>query len=180
MAHRQALRQLQSRLAERLQAARTDAAQAASWLAVQAGAGNYLLPLAQVGEIFHWPGVLRVPYSQPWFWGVANLRGNLMGVVDLCTFLGQPAERSEQSLMETSLLSVAPALQVNVALVVDRLMGLRGVEDMSPQQLSPATTTTSTGVPGLGSWFTDQAAVPWRELNLQNLVHSQTFLQVRI
>ena len=54
MANRQALRELQTRLADRLQAARTNTALGASWLAVQMGRHNYLLPLEQAGEIFSW------------------------------------------------------------------------------------------------------------------------------
>ena len=97
MANRQALRELQTRLADRLQAARTNISQGASWLAVQVAGHNYLLPLEQAGEIFSWPGVLRVPYTNTWFWGVANLRGSLVGVVDLGAYLGHPIERTEQS-----------------------------------------------------------------------------------
>lgn len=52
MANRQALRELQARLADRLQAARTSASPGAHWLAVQVGGRNYLLPLEQAGEIF--------------------------------------------------------------------------------------------------------------------------------
>ena len=51
MANREALRELQSRLAGRLQAARTEGVQA-SWLAVEAGGSRYLFPRAQSGEIF--------------------------------------------------------------------------------------------------------------------------------
>ena len=64
MANRQALRELQTRLADRLQAARTNTSLGASWLAVQVGGRNYLLPLEQAGEIFSWSGVLRVPYFE--------------------------------------------------------------------------------------------------------------------
>ena len=31
---------------------------------------------------------MAVPHTQPWFAGVANLRGGLHGVVDLALFLG--------------------------------------------------------------------------------------------
>ena len=83
---KQALRDFQHRLAERLQAARTQGV-AASWLAVRAGAERLLVPLSHAAEIFPWTDVQRVPYVQPWFLGVANLRGNLCGVVDLAAFL---------------------------------------------------------------------------------------------
>lgn len=176
MANRQALRDLQARLAERLQAARSNATQGASWLAVQMGGANYLLPLEQAGEIFSWPGVLRIPYAKKWFWGVCNLRGNLMGVVDACAYLGHPVERSEQSLNEVSLLSINAALQVNTAIVVDRLMGLRGANDLS--LASDEAEITDTDV--FGASYADSSGVVWKVLNLQHLVQQPQFLNVRI
>lgn len=82
MANREALRELQIRLASRLQAARTEGLSVSSWLAVEAGGSQYLLSLAQSGEIFPWTSIQSVPYTSPWFMGVANLRGGLFGVVD--------------------------------------------------------------------------------------------------
>ena len=55
MANREALRELQSRLASRLQAARTEGVQAA-WLAVEAAGRKYLFPLTQSGESLVRPG----------------------------------------------------------------------------------------------------------------------------
>jgi hypothetical protein len=85
MANRDALRAFQSRLASRLQAARTTGV-AATWLAVEAGEGKYLFPLGHAGEIFPWTPPQPVPYTEPWFLGVANLRGGLYGVVQLSGF----------------------------------------------------------------------------------------------
>lgn len=174
MANRQALRELQVRLAERLQAARTDTSRGASWLAVQVGAQNYLLPLEQSGEIFSWTSVLRVPYTSAWFWGVANLRGSLAGVVDVSAFLGHPVERTEQSLQEVSLLLLNPVLQVNTALVVDRLLGLRGVDDFTSMQEAPAANNW------IAASYTDSTGQVWQVLHLQALVHSPEFLSIRI
>ena len=111
MANREALRDLQSRLAGRLQAARSEGVSVAAWLAVQAGGRDYLLPLNQAGEIFPWTGVQPVPYTQAWFLGIANLRGALMGVVDLAQLLGHGSVRNEQELMDCSLLAFNPALE---------------------------------------------------------------------
>lgn len=181
MANRQALRDLQTRLAERLQAARSQNAQGARWLAVEISGRNYLLPLEQAGEIFSWNGVLRVPYTQSWFWGVANLRGNLAAVVDLGAYLGHPVERSELALHALSLLAVNAALQVNVALVVDRLLGLRGSEEMQATAAPPAPQAGTTSPPGvLQACYADSAGSVWQVLQLQQLVQSPDFLSVRI
>ena len=101
MANREALRDLQSRLAGRLQAARSEGVKVAAWLAVQAGGRNYLMPLGQSGEIFPWAGVQPVPYTKPWFLGIANLRGTLAGVIDLASLLGHGVTRSEPALAAT-------------------------------------------------------------------------------
>ena len=107
MANREALRELQTRLASRLQAARTEGTSVSSWLAVESAGSFYLLPLGQSGEIFPWASVQAVPYTQSWFLGVANLRGALVGVVDLAGLLGSAAPRTEQALAESSLLAVS-------------------------------------------------------------------------
>ena len=64
MSNKQALRDLQTRLADRLQSAQTQSVSVA-WLAVLVGGGRYLLPLSQSGEIFPLPSIARVPYTQP-------------------------------------------------------------------------------------------------------------------
>ena len=76
MANKQALRDLQTRLAERLQAARTEPL-AKAWLAVECSSRGFLFPLRDAGEIFAMSPLLTVPHSHRWFLGVANLRGHL-------------------------------------------------------------------------------------------------------
>src|SRR5690349_16454367 len=93
MAKREALRELQSRLAQRMQAARTQE-RPMSWLAVESAGHGFLFPLHQAGEIFSAVPLLGVPHTQDWFLGVANLRGGLHGVVDLASFLGVKAPTS--------------------------------------------------------------------------------------
>ncbi|MDQ2734800.1 MAG: chemotaxis protein CheW, partial [Pseudomonadota bacterium] len=66
MANKQALRDLQTRLAERLQAARTEPV-SRSWLAVECGTRGFLLPLRDAGEIFAIVPMVHVPHSHRWF-----------------------------------------------------------------------------------------------------------------
>ena len=74
MAKKEALRELQSRLAERLQAARTQQ-RGSSWLAVECSGRGILFPLREAGEIFAMSVLVPVPHTHRWFLGVANLRG---------------------------------------------------------------------------------------------------------
>ncbi len=174
MANREALRELQSRLASRLQTARTEGVQA-SWLAVESAGSRYLFPLAQSGEIFPFASALPVPYTQPWFLGVANLRGGLYGVVDLASFVARraPVQRSDASRAESRLVALNATLDVNCALLIDRLAGLRHLEAFSSSSEPPE------GSPGFfGSGYTDASGVYWQEINLQALSLQTQFLSI--
>ena len=174
MANRAAIRELQTRLASRLQAARSEGV-SVSWLAVKTGGHNYLFPLVQSGEIFPLANLQPVPYCQSWFTGVVNLRGGLFGVVDLAGFIsGAPLNaRSEQSLSEASVITVHSALEVNCALMVDSLAGLRNADAFAqsspPHQDSPSY---------FGNLYTDPDGVKWQEINLQSLSQLPQFLSI--
>ena len=174
MANRQALRELQSRLAERLQVARTQGV-AASWLAVQAGGLNYLFPLSQAGEIFPWVSTQAVPYTQPWFLGVANLRGGLFGVVDMAAYVtGRPVPaKGEMARSESRLVALNAALEVNCALLIDKLAGLRNqdafIDFAGRADDAPAF---------FGNQYFDQSGAAWQEINLQQLAQQAHFLTI--
>lgn len=174
MANREALRELQSRLASRLQAARAEGVQA-GWLAVEAAGRRYLFPLSQAGEIFPYTPPQAVPYTHPWFLGVANLRGGLFGVVDLASFVsGQPpVQRSDAARAESRLVALNALLEINCALLIDRLAGLRNMDAFT------ASTAAPPGSPEFfGSGYTDASGVFWQELNLQALSQQPQFLSI--
>lgn len=174
MANRQALRELQTRLAERLQVARTEGV-AAAWLAVEAGGQKYLFPLSQSGEIFPWVNAHPVPYTQAWFVGVANLRGGLFGVVDLARFANTnaPPNRLNLSHLDARLVALNSALEVNCALLVDRLAGLRKqdafVDFAAKQDNTPDF---------FGNQYIDHAGEHWQEISLQTLARQDRFLTI--
>jgi len=174
MSNREALRELQTRLASRLQAARAESV-SASWLAVKAGQANYLFPLAQAGQIFPLANVQRVPYARPWFMGVVNLRGGLYGVVDLASFMGDGSapERTEQSLAQASVITFNAALELNCALMVDDLAGLRKREAFSDAVAPPEGSPVY-----FGGRFTDLNGVRWQEINLQSLSQLPEFISI--
>ena len=94
MANKQALRELQSRLAERLQAARTEPlAQVVAGGRVRLRAAS-CFRCARPARSSPVAPMVPVPHSHRWFLGVANLRGHLHGVVDLAGFLGLQGGRA--------------------------------------------------------------------------------------
>jgi twitching motility protein PilI len=175
MAKKEALRDLQSRLAERLQAARTQA-RPASWLAVECRGHGLLFPLQQAGEIFPIVPLLPVPHTREWFAGVANLRGGLHGVVDLGAFLGMPvrvAAGVEGGRDQARLIALNPSLGLNCALLVDRLAGLRSAE-----QLSREASEDEPRPPFAGARLRDTEGRPWQEILLSSLAEDEQFLGI--
>lgn len=176
MAKKEALRELQSRLAERLQASKEQADTAAQWLAVECGGQGVLLPLGQAGEIFPVAGLLPVPHTSDWFMGVANLRGKLHGVVDLAVFLGlraAPAAAGEFGREQYRLVAFNPNLEINCALLVDRLAGLRASDQMRPDGTTDASRPAFAG----GS-YVDATGRRWHELQLAALAADDAFLKI--
>jgi hypothetical protein len=84
---RSRLRQYQVQLLERMQAAQAAGTTAARELGVLIGTRHYLLDLTQVGEIVPFQSATAVPLTQPWYLGLANVRGSLVGVIDLAAYL---------------------------------------------------------------------------------------------
>jgi twitching motility protein PilI len=175
MANRQALRELQTRLAARLQQARSEGV-AAGWLAVELGGQRFLLPLAQSGEIFPITTVQKVPYTRAWFMGVANLRGGLFGVVDLASFiLGVSSKHAfdGSSREQARLVALNTAMEINCAVLVDRLGGLRGISDFVSRE--PASQEAPAYI---SAQYIDKVGQSWTELDLQQLASSAQFLGI--
>ncbi len=171
MSNKEALRELQHRLAERMKAVRTQAP-GSSWLAVECAGHGFLLSLQQAGEIFAPPAITPVPHTQSWLAGVANLRGGLYAVVDLAGFLGLRGQtvRGDQS----RLVVLNPKLDINSALLVDRLAGLRNSDE-----LSDVLDEDAGPVPQfVGARRRDGQGRVWQELNLQALVLDEQFLSI--
>nr|WP_297352543.1 chemotaxis protein CheW [uncultured Caldimonas sp.] len=177
MAKKEALRELQSRLAERLQAARTEA-RTANWLAVESAGQGFLLPLSDAGEIFPFGAFVAVPHTAAWFLGVANLRGGLHGVVDLAGFLGfkntaATAAPSDSLRDQARLVAFNPMLEINCALLVERLAGLRGKEQLQAEaddgRAKPAF---------VGGRYRDGQGRRWQELSLSALAGDEAFLRI--
>lgn len=174
MANREALRELQGRLAARLQSAQ-DESRTANWLAVESGGQGFLLGLADAGEIFPLAALKPVPHTHAWFAGVANLRGGLHGVVDLAAFLGLRAPALPESVREHArLVALNPALGAQCALLVERLAGLR-----LPEQLERLEDGDDASRPAFaGPVWRDRDGRLWQELDLAALARHEQFLGI--
>ena len=179
MATRQALRDLQQRIASLLQQASSEEALTASWLGVRLGGRRLLLPLQQAGEIYAMTNIYPLPYTKPWFLGVAHLRSHVYSVIDLGAFLPaatavpQPATASSAERGKARLIALNEGLGMNIAFRVDALEGLHSRDSFARSEAPPQNAT-----PHQGSVFIDAQGTAWQEVNLLALVQDNQFLDI--
>lgn len=81
-----------------------------------------LVPMANVLEIQRPPRVTPIPNVPPWVLGVANLRGDILSVVDLRAFLG--LEPMDYELSGRIMVVRSSDQELTTGLIVDRVNGL--------------------------------------------------------
>ncbi|MFC5551583.1 chemotaxis protein CheW [Massilia aerilata] len=164
-ARRTRLRQYQEELLERMQAARTGSGARTHQLGVEIGGERYLLDLLEAGEIVPVPALTGVPLTQPWYLGLANIRGSLVGVVDLARFFGLQDGAAGVPAVSGSaarLVTFAPGLGMPCGFLAARVHGLRQAADMTPRD----------------GRLIDADGNAWTPLALAALAQDERFLQV--
>jgi twitching motility protein PilI len=157
-------------LAARLRSAE-QAESAASRLGMQLGDNYWLLDLADVAEVIPIPEVLPVPLTQAWFAGVANIRGNLISVVDFSAFLGGPAVEPDE---RSRLVLIADKHRINSGLLFSRVIGLRQFDRFERE---PDEAHQPSWIEGR---YVDTELQHWNALHMHALVTHPDFLQVEI
>ncbi len=90
-------------------------------------------PLDQVLEVLPCPSMTFVPRTKPWVKGVANVRGNLITIVDLPEYFGKPPVFND----ENARLMVMNVPGLNTGLLVNEVSGLRHFdEELERQELT--------------------------------------------
>lgn len=108
------------------------------WIGIgfRLGAETFVAARADVREVLPVPEQLtRVPGAKPWLRGIANIRGQLLTIVDLRAFLGAgrvPTDRQARLLLVAS-------REVPTAVIVDEVLGFRRFNAGDRSQETPAT-----------------------------------------
>ncbi len=170
MSKKTSLRDFQTYLAGRL----SDAAQgrgAVSWLGVEAGSESWLVDLSDGGEIVPAAQLTSVPLTQPWFVGIANIRGNLYSVTDFSVFRGgAPIAQNSNA----RLLLIGSRYGVNAALLLSRMSGLKNPADFT---LLPSDESG----PEWGSQrFSDTQGKIWYKLSVRDLLADKNFMNIGV
>jgi twitching motility protein PilI len=92
-----------------------------SGIAFRLGGSRLLVPMDQVVEILDFPTLSAVPLTQPWVRGIANIRGNLLPVIDLNGYLGNELTR----VTDKTRILVIDYEGIYSGLVVEEVMGLK-------------------------------------------------------
>jgi twitching motility protein PilI len=97
------------------------------WSGIAYRLGNNLLVsrLGEVVEILEFPELSMIPLTQPWVRGIANVRGNLLPVIDLNGYLhGRVTEVTSRTRV-----LVIDFEGIYSGLVVDEVLGLKHFTD---------------------------------------------------
>lgn len=132
---------------------------------------HLLAPLEQVAEVLHCPDYTAVPGTRAWLKGVANVRGNLVTIVDLPEFFGKKTVQQT----ENSRLLVMNVEGLNTALLVDEVFGLRHFDEQEEKQ-EIAGMDDPAGAYLSGAFLKDN--VLWGVFDMKALAKSASFLHV--
>lgn len=135
-------------------------------------AGKRLIAqMNQVAEILPPPATIRVPGVLSWVKGLANIRGNLMPVLDMNVFLNSQAidKRSDSRVL------VIDRDGVVAALLVEEVFGLRRFKPDKKKELDAS--ENGSLQPYLEGVFQDDQN-EWRIFSVDKLVHHEQFLKV--
>lgn len=145
------------------------------WMGIGFRLGEYRLvaPLDEVVEILTYPGLSKVPGSKDWVKGIANIRGNLLPIMDLQGYLKGGAVLANRR----SRVLVVNHKGVFSGLIVDEVLGLK---HFSPEQRSDEASIKDQALkPFLQSGF-EVGSEHWSVFSMHRLAETPQFLQAAI
>ncbi len=168
MSRQRDLRRYQQELLARFQEVE-EAPAAVSKLGFLVDDERWLVDISAVVEVLPVPEATRFPLTKPWFAGIANVRGDLVGLVDLGEFLtGMPTARAPHN----RVLVLAPSVAAHCGLLVSRMLGLRRADELEQR------TERGPGTRLAAAVYAGADGTMWKELDTGSLASDQTFLDV--
>ena len=150
-----------------------EAAAGHEWVGVafRMGGETFLVAREETREVLGYPAVItRIPGAKNWVKGLANIRGQLLPMLDLRQFLGSGATTPGRN----TRIVVANHREIPAGLIVDEVLGFRRFADPEFNAEPPPTVIRCDSY--LAGAFRRGGEV-WPVLSLKSLVESQSFLQ---
>jgi twitching motility protein PilI len=150
-----------------------EAAVGPEWVGVafRMGGETFLVAREETREVLGYPAaVTRIPGAKNWVKGLANVRGQLLPMLDLRQFLGSGATASGRN----TRVVVVNHREIPAGLMVDEVLGFRRFAEAEFDPQAPPTVIRCDSY--LAGAFRRGGEV-WPVLSLKSLVESQSFLQ---
>jgi twitching motility protein PilI len=150
-----------------------DPAAGREWVGVafRMGGETFLVARQETREVLGYPSsVTRIPGAKPWVKGLANVRGQLLPMLDLRQFLGSGVTAASRN----TRVIVVHHREIPAGLVVDEVLGFRRFAEREFHADPPPTVIRCEQ--HLAGAFRRGGEV-WPVLSLKSLVESQSFLQ---
>ncbi|CAE6887829.1 MULTISPECIES: chemotaxis protein CheW [Pseudomonas] len=141
-----------------------------SGIGFRMGERYFVAPMGEVSEVLHEPRHTLLPGVKSWVKGVANVRGRLLPVMDLCAYFGNEltAHRKQRRVL------VVEHQQVFAGLTVDEVFGMQHFPvDAFREEMPPLEATIQPFIHGVF-----QREQPWLVFSPYALAQSQGFLDV--
>ncbi|NNM61781.1 MAG: purine-binding chemotaxis protein CheW [Steroidobacteraceae bacterium] len=167
------LQELERRSRANVAGAAAEASASGEWVGVafRMGGETFLVAREETREVLGLPAsVTRVPGVKPWIKGIANVRGQLMPMVDLRQFLGSGVAVAQRN----ARIIVVNHREVPAGLVVDEVHGFRR---FSANEFSPDPPPTVIRCDSYLAGAFRRGGEVWPVLSVRVLVESQSFLQ---
>ncbi|HWG70902.1 MAG TPA: chemotaxis protein CheW [Steroidobacteraceae bacterium] len=140
-------------------------------VAFRMGGETFLVAREETREVLGYPAaVTRIPGAKSWVKGLANVRGQLLPMLDLRQFLGSGATASGRN----TRVVVVNHRDIPAGLMVDEVLGFRRFAEAEFDAEAPPTVIRCDSY--LAGAFRRGGEV-WPVLSLKSLVESQSFLQ---
>jgi twitching motility protein PilI len=140
-------------------------------VAFRMGGETFLVAREETREVLGYPAaVTRIPGAKSWVKGLANVRGQLLPMLDLRHFLGSGATTSGRN----TRVVVVNHREIPAGLMVDEVLGFRRFAESEFNAEAPPTVIRCDSY--LAGAFRRGGEV-WPVLSLKSLVESQSFLQ---
>jgi twitching motility protein PilI len=140
-------------------------------VAFRMGGETFLVAREETREVLGYPAVVtRIPGAKAWVKGLANIRGQLMPMLDLRQFLGSGSTAAGRN----TRIVVVNHREIPAGLMVDEVLGFRRFAEPEFNAEPPPTVIRCDSY--LAGAFRRGGEV-WPVLSLKSLVESESFLQ---
>ena len=162
MAKRFSLREFQQNVLNRLQEQATAGDRIAT-LGVQVGDDNWLVDMTEISEVLEVPKMTVVPLTKPWYRGVANVRGNIYGIIDLAAYANR-GETPQDA--QSRVLLLGQKYSFNAGLLIRRVLGLRNARNWQRSEQDGVVR------------YQDDNGQMWTKLDIKQLLQQPEFMQI--